>query len=85
MRTEELRGTVPTDVIHACFWQTWYLFCVYDQHYKREIWRSEDDDHENFDVLLTVHLSVFIVLLTVHLSVFISLFNQLDAQNFVLQ
>ena len=36
----------------------------------------------NFDVLLTVHLSIFIVLLTVHLSIFISVINQLDAQNF---
>ena len=34
-----------------------------------------------FIVLLTVHLSIFIVLLTVHLSVFISVFNQPDAQN----
>jgi len=34
-----------------------------------------------FIVLLTVHLSIFIVLLTVHLSIFISVFNQLDAQN----
>jgi hypothetical protein len=38
-----------------------------------------------FIVLLTVHLSIFIVLMTVHLSIFISVFNQLDAQNFILQ
>ena len=29
--------------------------------------------HMNLDVLLTVHLSIFVVLLTVHLSIFIVL------------
>jgi len=38
-----------------------------------------------FIVLLTVHLNIFIVLPTVHLSIFILVINQLDAQNFVLQ
>jgi len=36
-----------------------------------------------FDVLLTVHLSIFIVLLTVHLSI-ILVINQCNAQNLVL-
>ena len=49
---------------------------------------------ENFDVLLTVHISIFIVLLTVHLSIFIVLLtvhlsiilviNRLNAQILVL-